>query len=156
MSDYKYIGKEKLCIIYGGINTMVLPGGTVKKFFLPFFRKKYPQYLAEINPTSEIKITDTIPLVNTLKVVGDTCCSDIGICCKTNESDTKLKIPTPILTEEQTVLKYPYTFKDHVLTNLDSLNRLYKEELQVLASELGMSSTGKKHELMDKINKLLV
>ena len=135
---------------------MVLPGGTVKKFFLPFFKKRYPQHLVEVNPTLDIK--NTITPVNTLKVVGDTSCSDTGTCCKTNEmvEDTELKIPIPILTKEQPGLKYPYTFKDHVLTHVDSLNSLYKEELQVLASELGLSSTGKKHELMEKINKLLV
>jgi hypothetical protein len=153
-SDYKYVGPTDLSIIVKGICVTILPGDRIKKFFLPFFMKRYKEYLQLITEspidTSSTPIQEVLVNTPTEQTI-------------VNEEF----IPTPIV-DEPSVLdnvqtrdlqqkkSYPYIFKGRELNSALDVKTLLKEELQTLAIELGIPSDARVKELREKINTLLL
>ena len=153
LTNFKYTGKEALSIVYGGIATTICPGDLVKSYFLPHLKKRYPECLTNMDQSpvvEEVKIVEEVIIPKGHHDVEDFYPEDEEI------FTDELAIPTPILNQEQIDARYPYKFKEHNIVNTESLKMLYKEELQVLAIELGLPSNGKKNELMKRVNKLLI
>ena len=125
-------------------------GDMIKKYFLPFFKKQYPQSLTDTSQLSEENTELDIP-VEPLKVK--------EVVSQQESQNTFISdnfIPTPILDVDNSNARYPYKFNEHDLVSTLSLNLLYKEELQVLCQELGLSSTGRVRELRDRIDSVLI
>jgi hypothetical protein len=150
-SNFIYTGKEALSIIYGGIATIIRPGENVKKFFLPHLKKRYPQFLSAINviPIVEPEIIEP-EVINPISDLNEI------ILSQPLPSIDEITIPTPILEEATSkiteVKKYPYLYKDKLLSSSSDLKLLFKDELQTLALELGLSSEGKKAQLVNRLN----
>lgn len=153
MSSYQYIGTDVLTIVYRGMVTSVLPNDIIKPFYVPFFKKVYPNFMKpifvnEIFEEPEPVIDNEITAINEIMFAPPL-------------SDSVDITLTPISEEEKPnienkVKKYPYQFKDKILKSVQDVKFLYKEEVQSLAIELGISSDGKKSILVNKINKILL
>ena len=172
-SNYKYVGSEPLSIIVKGICTTIMPDEPLKLFFLPFFKKNYPERIKEIiEPEIEIKpinvepetvseviyefVSDELeksPIYEIAKAVGK----------DTNESQTQ-HIKFDKTNSESTfsynnpieVKKYPYKFQSKLLNSYSDIKSLFKEELQTLSMELGLPSEVGIAKLRSNVHNMLL
>lgn len=157
MSDtYQYIGTEVLTVVYGGMVTSILPQDIIKPFYVPFFKKVYPNLMKvivnnetydEVEPVIENEVT----IINEI-LFAPPLAEPVELPNPIINSDEE----KPVVVSEEKIKKYPYQFKDKILKSVQDIKFLYKEEVQSLAIELGISSDGKKSILVNKINKLLL
>ena len=161
LSIYRYIGEKNLSVIYGGIPTVVRPNDIIKKYFVPFFKKVYPELIEEVQLETPI-VQEVTPLIvptadpnkEGVESITDVINNLLG---PIPTQETEDFIPVPILKGTDDIpRKYPYQFRDKTLNFRDDLVALYKEELQTLAIELNLSSDGKKKELIEKIDTLFL
>lgn len=156
-NSYQYIGTEVLTVVYRGMVTSILPDDIIKPFYVPFFKKVYPHLMKPITVSESPErvndiIENEVTVINEIMFTPPLSNSVNSVNPEVTEEEI---IPTPII-ELNKIKQYPYKFKDKVLNSIQDVKFLYKEEVQSLAIELGISSDGKKSILVNKINKVLL